>query len=370
MEQTGFLYRFDERDYITGASPIIYDEIMPNGDWTAYAPNGEKQYKYATFDTMSCTTFSALNIVETWVNYYIANSKLTLLQLQTLNELGFMVDGKFNASDRFTAIMSNTMPNGNYFQSVWDSIRKDGLLAEDKLPFGGNSWNEYHDKTKITEQMKTDAKKILDIFDFGYEWSAPNVVNDALKYTPVQLAIPEQAYHAVEGIAPNKYFDSYEPYIKDLNGVGYAMKPYVRVKMPQIDELWVKITREIGNSKETLGTLTARNGQSTFTCKTLELPWLNNARNISCIPKGTYQVKQEWWWSKAKSTYLLQNVTGRGGIRLHSGNFFSDIQGCILLGNSFVDINADGVLDVVNSRVTITAFENFMQKKPFTLIVE
>lgn len=377
VEQTGLLFKVNETDFILGASPLITPEIMPTGDWSPYVPGGETQARMFTFDTLSCATFSALNIVETWVNYFIANNKLTVGQLETLNQLGFFKDGKFNAADRFTAIMSGTTQQGNYLQNVWDSIRKDGLLPEQDLPFDPNfkSWGEYHNPNAITQVMKDKAKKILDIFEFSYEWvvigkDISGLIPQALKTAPLHVGIPYPAYHAVEQISVKEYFDSYDPYIKKANDIHFALKPFVRIKMPQINEVWVKIKREVGNSKETLGTLIARNGQATFTCKTLELPWLNNQRNISCIPKGTYQVKQEWWWSKAKSTYLLQNVTGRGGIRIHSGNYFSDIQGCILLGNSFVDINKDGILDVVNSRVTIQAFEQFMGKKPFTLIVE
>ena len=106
MKQTGFLFKLKKTDYITGASPLTSIDVHESGDWRAFLPEGEKQYKYATFDTMSCSTFSALNIVETWLNWFIANDKLSASQLETINKLGFYKNGKFNASDRFTAIMS------------------------------------------------------------------------------------------------------------------------------------------------------------------------------------------------------------------------------------------------------------------------
>lgn len=230
VKQTGFLYKFDPRDYMTGASPLVIPDVNPTGDWKPWQPTGEKQYKYATFDTMSCTTFSALNDIETWVKWHRANNHFTDKQIATLNELGFNADGSFNCADRFTAIMSGTTPNGNYFQNVLDSIRKDGLLPEAILPFGGNSWNEYHNPALITQVMKDTAKKILDILDISYEWSPTNTINTDLKKCPIQGAIPETATHAVEIIAPGFYFDSYEPYVKPLPVVQYAMKIIVKVK--------------------------------------------------------------------------------------------------------------------------------------------
>lgn len=232
QKQSGFLYKLQPTDYITGASPIVGVEINSKGDWTAYLPTGEKQYKYATFDTMSCTTFSFLNAIETSVNFLRVNNKLSAEQIATLNTLGFYADGRFNCSDRFTAIMSGTMPNGNYFQNVGDSVRKDGLLPEGLLPFGGNTQAEYLNKTLITEEMKATAKKILNILDIKYEWTSVDDFKNQLKQCPIQGAIPEQASHAVMIPVYNKYFDSYEPYLKNLPVVKYAMKVIVTVKTP------------------------------------------------------------------------------------------------------------------------------------------
>ena len=237
IPQTGLLFKINPTDFITGASPLIINEVMPTGDWRPYAPTGEKQYKQFTFDSMSCTTFSALNIIETWVNYLKDNNKFTIGQLEIMNKLGFFADGKFNCSDRFTAIMSGTMPNGNYFQNVWDSIRRDGLLPEALLPFNGNSWAEYHDKSVITEEMKATAQKIKDILEFSYEWLTLSLdeqhkIAPALKQCPVQGAIPAEATHAIEVLEKGYYFDTYEPFIKALPAVKYSLKGIVTVKKP------------------------------------------------------------------------------------------------------------------------------------------
>lgn len=135
-------------------------------------------------------------------------------------------------------------------------------------------------------------------------------------------------------------------------------------KMPNVE-----IKRTLSDNFQTTGTLTADNKGARFICKTLELADKNNARDISCIPKGTYEVKWLFWWSKLKYAYEVQNVPNRSGIKFHSANYYFDLKGCIGLGNNLVDINSDGKLDVVNSRNTISAFENFMDRKSFTLSI-
>lgn len=132
----------------------------------------------------------------------------------------------------------------------------------------------------------------------------------------------------------------------------------------------VTIDRTKYNSKQVTGYLVAKNAGAVFTCKTLELPDLENAPNISCIPKGVYEVSYTLSPRLMKYTYEIKGVPNRSGIRFHSANYFSDLKGCIALGNGLVDINKDGELDTINSRATIKAFEGFMGNKPFTLIIK
>ncbi|MCK9371290.1 D-Ala-D-Ala carboxypeptidase family metallohydrolase [Candidatus Dojkabacteria bacterium] len=250
ITQTGFLYELRPTDYITGASPLIIPDVMPSADWRDFLPSGEKQYKYATFDTFSCTTFSFLNEIETWVNWHKANNHFSQKQIETMNSLGYFADGKFNCSDRFTAITSGTMPNGNYFQNVGDAVRKVGLLPEVLLPFGGNNQTEYLDKTKITPAMYETAKKILDILEISYEWTPVIDIPKTLKQCPIWCAIPEQATHAVMIPEATQYFDSYEPYLKSLPVVKYAMKVIVKVKPETKSWKYFKLT-EWTNSQHT-----------------------------------------------------------------------------------------------------------------------
>ena len=66
-----------------------------------------------------------------------------------------------------------------------------------------------------------------------------------------------------------------------------------------------------------------------FLCHTIELPWKNNKRTISCIPEGVYQIEPRF--SKRFQHHLiLKNVKGRSFILFHPANdAIRDLQGCI-----------------------------------------
>jgi len=80
------------------------------------------------------------------------------------------------------------------------------------------------------------------------------------------------------------------------------------------------------------------------------LPWKNNERNISCIPLGIYDVKKRTS-KKFYNHFHVLDVPNRSFILLHHGNYYTDIRGCILVGQDIEDINGDGNEDVVNSKL-------------------
>tara|TARA_R110001632_G_scaffold10251_2_gene38166 strand:+ start:733 stop:1281 length:549 start_codon:yes stop_codon:yes gene_type:complete len=70
-------------------------------------------------------------------------------------------------------------------------------------------------------------------------------------------------------------------------------------------------------------------------CDTLENPYLNNQRNISCIPEGQYKVRLRTARESATKDYLhllVQDVPDRSLILFHSGNTAKDTRGCVLVG--------------------------------------
>ncbi len=93
------------------------------------------------------------------------------------------------------------------------------------------------------------------------------------------------------------------------------------------------IIRDTFTEKSTIGKLFI-NGESF--CDTLENPYINNERNISCIPEGQYKVRLRLARESATRDYLhllVQDVPNRKWILVHIGNYPSQTQGCILVGN-------------------------------------
>lgn len=89
-------------------------------------------------------------------------------------------------------------------------------------------------------------------------------------------------------------------------------------------------------------------------CKTLELPWKDNQRSISCIPEGEYECVREL--SSPKHSYphfRLPHVSGRSGILIHKITFVKDLEGCIGVGQAFADLNKDGVPDIIRSGLAL-----------------
>jgi len=94
------------------------------------------------------------------------------------------------------------------------------------------------------------------------------------------------------------------------------------------------IIRDTFTDKSTIGELFL-NGE--FMCDTLENPWVNNERNISCIPAGQYNVRIRVARESATREYvhlLVKDVPNRKYILFHRGNTAKDTRGCIVVGLS------------------------------------
>ena len=167
---TGVLVRpLSPTDFVLGASAIAYEQRVPDFNWTPWLPEDERQSRPGVFDTMSCVTFSALNCVEIQLNWLYDKRKIPQAAVDFLMNNGYYKNGKFNCSDRFIAIMSDTLPTGNYLDKVDYTIRKCGLIPESMLPFGGSNWNEYMDKSMITQEMINMGLEFNKYFNTQYE---------------------------------------------------------------------------------------------------------------------------------------------------------------------------------------------------------
>ncbi|RRA90402.1 DUF5675 family protein [Paenimyroides viscosum] len=78
---------------------------------------------------------------------------------------------------------------------------------------------------------------------------------------------------------------------------------------------------------------TAVHGELTLNGKhiayTIELPWQDNKRRVSCIPEGTYVLRKRYS-EKFKWHFVLLDVPNRSYILLHpANNAQKELQGCI-----------------------------------------
>jgi hypothetical protein len=226
--------------WIAGESPIEYKDRGVK--WRDYTSRPEAQN--IGFETYSCVSYSALNCIETLINYKVKKGEFSADNIKWLKDNGYFNDeGKADMSDRFLAVMSGTTKQGNSCDNVAETIRKKGLIPESDFPMGGKNFEQYHDKTKITEYMLAKGLEFLKRFtiqhDFiltqGYFNSHP--VQTLSYYTlscPIQITAPvcsgwnsgkvkacpsQISQHATMTCGVFTYYDQldqYEPYFKEL----------------------------------------------------------------------------------------------------------------------------------------------------------
>jgi len=111
-----------------------------------------------------------------------------------------------------------------------------------------------------------------------------------------------------------------------------------------------------------------------FRCFTLELPWKQNTRNLSCIPAGEYTVSIRIS-PRYGRIYWVMKVEDRSYILIHSGNWAGDSEkglnthtnGCILLGEKRGYLA--GQRAVLLSRKAIRRFMNKLDGEDFKLTI-
>jgi hypothetical protein len=147
--------------------------------------------------------------------------------------------------------------------------------------------------------------------------------------------------------------------------------------------MFALLSRSYGE-KQTTGCLSIYDEDTeVYQCRTLELPYLENHKNISCIPPGEYKCERITS-QKFGLCFLVNDVKDRSGILFHSGNFASekillsralemnlkkiDTLGCVLPGLRFYDLNGDGNQDVADSTLAMGMLLHILPSK-FTLII-
>ncbi len=180
----------------------MLNSIIPNTafrltgsiDWAQFLPPGEEQRSNLS-DSQACVSFSAIHCIES----------------QELQQTG-QTPGY---SERALAKMSGTItaldtPNsslwGNYVDTVYRTILRYGLIKDSDWPTElGDSWNleEFYKDIPAEILAKAIKPKVV-------------LINGSANYSlaPVWTTFIN---HAVEGLNPGYYFDSYQQYVKPFD---------------------------------------------------------------------------------------------------------------------------------------------------------
>lgn len=159
---------------------------IPEDEREQYLPKGELQSGKEDF--MDCVTRGYLNSLETQFNYLLRNDKLEPENVKWLESKGYIEGGNITFSDRFIAILSGTTRQGNSLKAPIDTIRKQGLIPKSLLPKGDFTWNEYHDPSKITPEMKKLGQDFLKRFSINYEQVPKILMSQSVKDDIVVVA--------------------------------------------------------------------------------------------------------------------------------------------------------------------------------------
>lgn len=95
------------------------------------------------------------------------------------------------------------------------------------------------------------------------------------------------------------------------------------------------VLKRIYHTQATHGELWVNNQSLVLT---IELPWKENQKQISCIPEGTYNMRRRFS-SKFLWHWVIENVPNRNCILIHPANdALKELKGCIAPVTSFTSI--------------------------------
>lgn len=137
----------------------------------------------------------------------------------------------------------------------------------------------------------------------------------------------------------------------------------------------ITVVRFFEGDDRTLSVVTVFDGQQPLgQLWALELPWKNNAREISRIPAGRYRVTPEHatLGRPPKNQFVLRvhDVPNRSGILVHAGNQPSHTLGCLLMGVDLADLNADAKLDTSRSVAAMQILEHLITTEAIMVVAD
>lgn len=100
----------------------------------------------------------------------------------------------------------------------------------------------------------------------------------------------------------------------------------------------------------------------------LERPWKNNERGVSCISAGVYECRRIKS-PKFGDTFQVMDVPGRSEILIHKGNIDEDSHGCILIGEAFNPVlGKPGITDSGHAFAELMNLMRMTDRFPLSII--
>jgi len=128
----------------------------------------------------------------------------------------------------------------------------------------------------------------------------------------------------------------------------------------------VTVLRDFKTKEVIYGNLfVVENGEIIFRCKTIE--------NLSkACPSGKFPLKLEYSPRFKMNLWEVYETPGRSEIKIHTANYWQQLDGCIGIGQKHQDINKDGVMDIALSKAALSEFHSAMAdiKESFITVVD
>ena len=109
---------------------------------------------------------------------------------------------------------------------------------------------------------------------------------------------------------------------------------------------------------------------NTFLGFVIELPWVENKKEKSCIPEGVYNLKSRFS-NKFKHHLLIENVLGRSLILIHPANDAKkELSGCLAPVSSLTGIGKGLSSKVIFQKIVSLCYQAFDRKEQVTLTIK
>lgn len=131
----------------------------------------------------------------------------------------------------------------------------------------------------------------------------------------------------------------------------------------------IKLTRGPSTDEGTFGTLS----YCGVDFHSGELPWRNNASDLSCIPVGVYKATVTHSNRFNRDLYEIMGVKDRFAVRIHPANFCgnvsrgkkTELNGCICLGSAVGQL--EGQQAILGSKAAVAKFMELLGNQDFEL---